>query len=220
MRQAILDVCRRLYDGGYIFGTWGNVSARLPDGNILMTPSRMEYADMMPEDLPVLTPGGEQVCGERLSTSERELHRGILNARPDVNAVVHTHSPYAMAAAALEVSPAEGLSGGIPVLSEEMCQLLGGAIPITAEFVPSEEHAALGRAVTGALGNASALLIRNHGIICCGRNLREAEVAAQVAEKSAQVYLTLLASGAPFRKVEEPYVTMGRNYFLYGYGKT
>ena len=212
LRQSVIDVCLRLVAGGYIFGTWGNVSLRLPDGNILMTPSRMEYADMRPNDRPVLAPDGRQVSGERLATSERELHRGILNARPDVGAVIHTHSPYAMAAATLE--------GGIPVLSEEMCQLLGGRIPVTARFVPSENHVELGEAVTGALEDKNALLIRNHGIICCGRTLGEAEVSCQVAEKSAMMYLSLLAAGTPFHVVEEPYVRMGRSYFLDKYGKT
>jgi len=212
LRQSVIDVCWRLYGGGYVFGTWGNISVRLPDGNIIMTPSRVEYADMKPEDLPILSPDGQKVSGKLLPTSERELHCGILNARSDINAVVHTHSPFAMAVAALDE--------GIPALSEEMCQLLGGAIPITAKFVPSEEHKALGEIVVDSLGMANALLIRNHGIICCGCNLREAEVAAQLSEKSAQIYLALLASGRPVRVVEEPYVAMGRNYFLHGYGKS
>jgi len=208
----IIDTCLRLSAAGYIFGTWGNISARLDDGNYLMTPSRVEYADMRPEDLPVLSPGGERVSGNRVSTSERELHRGIMNARADINAVIHTHSPYAMAAAALDE--------GVPALSEEMCQLLGGCIPITPRFVTSEEHIVLGEAVTGALGGNNALLIRNHGIICCGRTLREAEVCCQIAEKSCMIYLTLLSSGRRFNTVDEPYVGMGRRYYLDKYGKS
>ena len=212
LRQNMIDTCKRLNASGYIFGTWGNASARLADGNILMTPSRVEYADMRIEDLPVLSPDGKQIYGEKLSTSERELHRGILNARPDVGAALHTHSPYAMAAGAI--------GNGIPALSEEMCQLLGGGIPVTGEFVPSERHMELGEAVVSALGKANALLIRSHGIICCGRTLREAEVACQIAEKSAMIYLALLSAGKPFHILDEPYVAMGREYYLNSYGKS
>jgi len=212
LRQAIIDVCLRLRDDGYIFGTWGNVSVRLDNGNIMLTPSRVAYEEMRSDDLVVLAPDGNRVLGARLATSERELHRGVMNKRPDIQAIIHTHSTYAMAASALDV--------GIPVLSEEMCQLLGGEIPLTGRFVPSENHVELGEVVTEAIGDKNAVLIRNHGVVCCGRTLEEAEVCCQVAEKSARIYLSLLGSGQRFRTVEEPYVTMGRRYFLEGYGKT
>lgn len=80
-RSKIIDTCRRLRSAGYVFGTWGNVGVRLDDGNILITPSRVDYDELLPEDLPVLVPDGSIVSGSRLPTSEREIHRGILNAR-------------------------------------------------------------------------------------------------------------------------------------------
>lgn len=208
----VIALCRRLCAAGYISGTWGNVSVRLEDGNILMTPSRVEYDAMVPADMAVLTPAGERVAGSRLPTSEREIHRGILNVRPDVGAVIHTHSPHAQAVAAL------GLE--IPPLSEEMCQLLGGAVPVTGRFVPSQEHVRLGEEVTLAIGKRNAVLIRNHGVVCCGRTLAETEVCAQVTEKAAQVFLLLLSSGQQIRALEEPFISMNRRYFLESYGKT
>jgi len=209
-RQAVIDTCLWLVKEKYTFGTWGNVSVRLDDGNILITPTKVAYEAMTPEDLVVLAPDGAVVSGYRLATSERELHRGIMNARPDVGAIIHAHSPYAMAAAAT--------GAGIPPVSEEMCQLIGGGIPITARFVPSEKHAELGEGATRSLGDKNALLIRNHGPISCGRTLEEAKVCCQVVEKSAQIYL-MIRNGSCV-PVEEPWVTAGRNYFLYGYGKT
>ena len=212
LRQNVIKTCRNLASGGYVFGTWGNISVRLDDANLLMTPSRVLYDAMKPVDLVVLAPDGTRVSGTRLATSERELHRGIMNARLDVQAIIHTHSPYAIAAAAMD--------GGIPVLSEEMCQLIGGEIPITARFVPSENHLELGEVVTEAIRDKNAVLIRNHGIVCCGRTLEEAAVCCRIAEKSAQIYLALLSSGCRINTVREPNVSMGRQYYLVGYGKT
>lgn len=209
-RQKVIDTCLWLVEKGLVFGTWGNISVRLDDGNILITPSKVPYETMKPEDMVVLAPDGTVVDGFRLATSERELHRGIMNARPDIHAIIHTHSTYAMAAAAT--------GQGIPPISEEMCQLLGGEIPITSQFVASEKHLELGEEVTRSIGDKNAVLIRNHGPVCCGRTLDEARVCCQVVEKSAQMYLTI--RGGNVCPVEEEWVKAGRNYYLYSYGKT
>lgn len=212
LRQQIIDTCLTLRAQGYMFGTWGNVSVRLDDGNILITPSKLDYAVMKPEDLPVIAPDGRIVSGDRLPTSEREIHRGMLNARPDMTAVIHTHSPYAMACCALDY--------GIPVFSEEMCQLFGGPVRLSEEFVPSDAHVALGEMVCKSFGQDNVLLIRNHGPIVLGRSLEEAFVTCQVLEKTAQIYLNLLQSGKPIRILSDEIVARGRDYFLNGYGKT
>jgi L-fuculose-phosphate aldolase len=210
VRNGVIEACRWLLDQGFVCGTWGNISVRLEDGSILITPSRIAYDAMLPEDLVVLSPEGTALKGHRLATSERELHRLILNRRGDIRAIIHTHSTYALAAGAL--------GRPVPPLSEEMCQLLGGEIPVTARFVPSEKHLELGEMAASCIGNANALLIRNHGVVCCGRDLEEAKVCAQIAEKSCQIYLHLL--GRQFSPVEEPWVGAGRDYYLYSYGKT
>lgn len=209
-RRAVIDACRWLQKEKYVFGTWGNISVRLDDGNILITPSKVAYDTMEPEDLVVLAPDGTVVSGFRLATSERELHRGIMNRRSDVGAIIHAHSPYAMAAAAT--------GAGIPPISEEICQMFGGEIPITEHFVPSEQHVALGEEVTRSIGDKNAVLIRNHGPVCCGADLESAKLCCQVVEKAAMMYLLLRNSG--YCPVEEPWVTAGREYFLHGYGKT
>ncbi|MBR2572575.1 MAG: class II aldolase/adducin family protein [Clostridia bacterium] len=211
IRSEIIETCLWLLEEHLVIGTWGNVSVRLADGNILITPSRVPYEAMQPEDLVVLAPDGTVVRGSRRSTSEREIHRGILNARKDLNAVVHTHSAYAMACCAIE--------GGIPPLSEEMAQLLGGGIPLTRSFVPSERHEELGRMAVESLGSANALLLRNHGPVCCGRTLGEARVCAQSVEKAAKMYLHLRGAG-PINVLEEQWVRAGRTYFTDAYGKT
>ena len=211
LREEVIRTCLWLTEKGLVFGTWGNVSVRQPDGNYLLTPSRVSYDAMTPDDLVVLSPEGEQLDGFRLSTSERELHRGILNRRPDVGAIIHMHSPYAMAACARE--------GGVPVISEEMCQLIGGPIPLTGRFVPSHLHRELGEEVAASVTDSNAVLIRNHGPVCFGRDLAEARVCCQVVEKSCQIFLMLAASGS-FNQLDESAVRAGRDYYLHSYGKT
>ena len=211
LSEEIIASCLRLKKSGLLLGTWGNVSVRLPDGDILITPSRVAYEEMTADDMVVLSPGGEVLSGHRLPTSEREIHRGILNARADVGAVVHTHSPKAMAVCARE--------GGVPVISEEMCQVVGGEIPLTEKFVPSHDHVGLGRIAVSALTEANALLIRNHGPVCMGRTLADAELCCFVVEKSCGIYLDVLAAGQ-FNRVPERYVKAGRDYYLNQYVKT
>ena len=211
LREDIIRTCLWLTEKGLVFRTWGNVSARQPDGNYLLTPSRVPYDSLTPEDLVVLSPDGEQLDGFRLSTSERELHRGILNKRPDVGAIIHMHSPYAMAACARE--------GGVPVISEEMCQMIGGPIPLTARFVPSHLHRELGEAVAAAVTESNAVLIRNHGPVCFGRDLAEARTCCQVVEKSCQIFLAIAAAGA-YNILDGDAVRAGRDYYLNSYGKT
>lgn len=211
LRQEVINTCLWLKSQGLVFSTWGNISVRLDDGNILITPSKVDYDTMKPEDLVVLSPDGKQVSGTRLSTSEREIHRKIMNKRKDVGAIIHMHSPYAMMAAAR--------NEGVPVISEEMCQLLGGAIPISSEFVPSDMHEKLGEVVSACVNDTNSILIRNHGPICFGKTLNEARVCCQVVEKSCKMYIHLLAAGG-IQTISEENVLRGRDYFLNSYGKS
>ena len=211
LRQKVIDACLWMRDQGLVFGTWGNISVRLEEGNYLITPSRMDYADMRPGDLVVISPKGEVVRGDRLPTSERDIHRGVLNARSDVGAIIHAHSVYAMAAAAR--------NEGVPVISEEMCQLLGGPIPLSHHFVPSHEHAELGRVVTDSVTDANAILIRNHGPMCFGHDLEEAKICCLLVEKACKMYLHLLAAGGT-QILSAEHIAVGRDYYLNSYGKT
>ena len=211
LRQEIIDTCLWLKSQGLVFSTWGNISVRLDDGNILITPSKVDYDTMTIDDLVVLAPDGTQVSGHRLSTSEREIHRKVMNKRPDIGAIIHMHSPYAMMTAAR--------NEGVPVISEEMCQLLGGAIPLSSEFVPSDMHEKLGEGVSNSVDHTNAILIRNHGPMCFGKTLAEARVCCQVVEKSCKMYIHLLAAGG-IVTVSDKNVARGRDYFLNSYGKS
>lgn len=206
----IIRMCRRLEEKGFFLGTWGNVSLRV-QGGILLTPSKVEYATMQPWDLVMIDPAGNKLEGHRRPTSEKEVHRRILVNRPDVGAVIHAHTEAAMAVSALMI-------GEVPCLTEEMSQLLGGSIPLTERYVPAQEHALLGQTAAAAIGEKNAVILRNHGPVCCGRDLEEAFLAVQVVEKSCRIYLQAVQAGM-LRPIEENYVRSERHRFLYAYGK-
>lgn len=211
LRQEIIDTCLWLKEQGLIYGTWGNISVRLDDGNILITPSRIKYEEMTTNDLVVIAPDGTQVSGTRLATSEREIHRLVMNKRPDIGAIIHMHSAYAMAAAAR--------NEGMPAISEEMCQLIGGGIPLSKEFVPSDMHKKLGEVVADSVTEANAVLIRNHGPMCFGSDLEEARICCQIVEKSCKMYLHLTSAG-DIQTISEENVLRGRDYYKNSYGKS
>jgi len=207
--RDILKVYTTLAHNGFITGTWGNIGVRYENYYIL-TPSRVSLDEMTEYDMVVLDSDGSVVHGHRVPTSEREIHRLIMNGRVDINATIHTHSPYAIAASAT------GLC--IPPLFEEMTQLLGGKIPCTSRYVPAGSHMELAETTTDALGEYNAVLLRNHGAFCCGRDINEAMVTCQVVEKAAQVYLTLEGK-TDFNEIPSDYAVSERNRFLTRYGK-
>ncbi len=207
LKQSIINACLKLQDMGYIIGTYGNASARVPEG-LIVTPSRVDYALITPDDMMVVSPEGKVLDGHRIPSSETSVHRLILNARPDIGAVLHTHSLYASAASCLHET--------IPVIVEEQSQVIGAEIAC-AEYVPAGQHLALGEAVAKALGKSNAVLLANHGVVACGRTVDEALFAAQVAERVAQMFLLTRAAGSPV-PIPQEHVESERYRFQYKYG--
>ena len=208
-RQAIIDACLWLEETGMVIGTWGNVSVRLPDDRIMLTPSKVDYKALKPEDMVIIDMDGHKLEGDRNPTSEMHVHRLIYVKRPDVGAVVHCHPVYASAMCAA--------THGIPPIFEELSQMIGGEIPLTKEYVNAGQHLRLGEVTAEALGDKNAVRIRNHAPVCCGRDLKEALTCAQVTEKAAKCYLAL-KGGIEMTIIPEDMVASERHRFLYSYG--
>ena len=209
-RAEIINACLLMQQIGYFMGTWGNISMRQGD-YILLTPSRVNYNMMKPEDIVVIDLEGNKIDGERNATSEKEVHRQIYCARSDIQAVIHAHTPKAMAVSATELEE-------VPCLVEEMSQLLGGSIPLTSEYVPAEQHFKLGEATAKAIGDKNGVIIRNHGPVACGRNLDEAILTAKVMEKACGIYLSIPGRNC-FKPIQAGFVESERYRYLYKYGK-
>ncbi len=210
LRQEVIRTCLLMRDRlGYFIGTWGNISVRVEDG-ALVTPSRMMYDNLTPDDLVVVGWDCGVLRGSRLPTSEFELHRQILRKRPDLGALIHSHSPWA------SVCACAGRS--IPVLTDDMAEVIGGEVRC-AGHVAAGRHRELAQAAADAIGpDACAVLLGNHGVVAGGRDLAEAVVACQFVEKAAMILVHGQALGGA-HPIPEKLSREERDRYLHKYGK-
>ncbi len=209
-RRLIIETCLYMQSIDFFLSTWGNISMRIGE-HILLTPSKVCYDTMKPEDMVVIDMEGNKVEGERNPTSEKEVHRRIYVNRPDVGAIIHAHTAKAMACSVLDIPE-------VPCMVEEMSQMLGGAIPLTRDYVEAVEHAELGKAAAAAIGDVNGVIMRHHGPVACGRDMSEAIIVAKVIEKACGIYLSI-APQSEMRLIPQANIDSERHHFLYSYGK-
>ena len=189
LREQIIATCRQLGALGLNQGTSGNVSLRLGDDaadGFLLTPTSLDYAAMQPADIVQVNPNGS-CTGARRPSSELPFHRAILAARPDVRAIVHTHSLHATAVACLR--------RGIPAI-HYLVALFGGPDIRCAEYATFGTDE-LSTNLVRALAGRRAALLANHGLIVVGDSLAHALSLTAEAEQLAKLYLATLATGIP-----------------------
>jgi len=208
LKKQIIETCLWLQKKDLVIGTWGNVSARVNDA-IIMTPSKIAYDVMVPEDLVTIDYEGNVVDGFRSPTTEREVHRLIYLARPDIKAIIHYHPVFAAAMCAVGES--------IPPFLEEMTQLIGGEIPSTPDYVRAGMHEELGAAAAKYIGDKNAILLRNHGPVCCGKDLEDARTCCQVVEKAATCYIAI-KNNFDIKVIPNDLVKLEHHRFFTDYG--
>ncbi len=173
----MIEVCRRLYDRGLIAATDGNVSARLSDGNILVTPSGMHKGLLDRTDLIIIDPEGHVLEGYGRPSSELAMHMAIYQGDPKAMAVVHTHPPWTLALS---------LSGHWPsshFLIES--RLLLGKVSIVPFEGPGTE--ALAQAVAKALHQGPVQILAHHGAVTRGASLWEAFNLMECLEHTSRI---------------------------------
>jgi L-ribulose-5-phosphate 4-epimerase len=186
LRGQVVKALRALELAGLVHGTSGNVSARDPgSGLVAVSPTSMPYATMGAADVSVVDREGRLVEGG-VPSVELPMHLAILAGRPEVGAIVHTHSPYATALG-LVVDE-------IPVVLAETAAAAGGPVPVVP-YAPTGERA-MGEAVLSA-GDGWAAIVRNHGPVCLGRDLREALRCAFAVEEAARAFALARPFGEP-----------------------
>lgn len=208
MAAEIVATCRVMMSTGLVLGTWGNVSWRCRPEEFLITPSGVGYAVLQNGDLVAVNLQDGTFSGDLKPSTETPLHAAIYRSRPDVGAIVHTHSPYASVFAVNRFD--------LPPLLEEMAQLVGGNVRVAPYAAPGSAELAE-RAVASLQGRA-AVLLANHGLIGVGRTPREALTVCQVVEKSAQVFLWAKLSGSPQLLGEREALDLRQKY-LQSYGQ-
>jgi len=189
IKQKIINVCLQLVDQELIYDTAGNISVRIPEMNhIIMTPSNVLYDSMKISDLPVLDLSGKIVEPGLKPTSETPMHLAVLNAFPQINAVIHTHSKYASAFSIIRQ----------PIDTIYLLSLMVGFVPV-AEYGTSGSEELAQHAVNALKQHdARACLLANHGALITAKNLDLAKDTARYLEKTAELQHIALCHGKPF----------------------
>ncbi len=192
IRNEIVNYSRQMYDEHLVSATSGNISIRLPDNKnaFAITPSSENYARMTPDRIVIMTVDGEILsCPEDgKPSSEWKMHAALYKNKSEVNAIVHTHSPYATAFAVNRET--------IPMILIEMKPWLGGDIPL-AEYAPTGS-AELGVNVARDIGSKGGCLLANHGVVAVASNLDLAYVRASYVEDAAKIYHMAKTVGTPY----------------------
>lgn len=180
-RKELVSFAQRIYEKGYNVSTDGNMSIRMPNGQILVTPSHAANAFLTPEALIVTDHCGNIVEGCGKPTSEFAIHERIYQECPDINAVLHVHSPYALAASL----------AGIDLFHQTW---------ITSPPIPTTEYAAAAtqegaNAIQPYLRDYTGLILPRHGTVTWGKNLLEAFLKLENIEMTAKVVVLAKACG-------------------------
>jgi L-fuculose-phosphate aldolase len=177
VKQRVLATAKALLEKGLEEGTSGNVSGRMDDGTICVTPSSIPYETMTLDDLVVLDLDGNVVEGERGPTSEKALHLACYRAFPEVGGVIHSHARFATMFALVREP--------VPAIIEEVVVHVGGDVPICEYRTTGTDE--LGDEVASRLGDRSAVLLANHGMVTIGATPEKALHAAGVVERTAEI---------------------------------
>lgn len=188
LREELWRLHMELPKNGLVTWTGGNVSARDPQtGYVAIKPSGVRYEDLKPEHMVIVDLNGQCIEGDLKPSSDTASHLYIYRHRPDVNGVVHTHSPYATAFAAL--------GRPIPVYLTAMADEFGGPIPCGGfALIGSEE---IGQVALEAIGDSRAVLLKNHGVFTIGPTAEAAVKAAVMVEDVAHTVWIALQLGQP-----------------------
>lgn len=185
VRAEVLATAKAMQAAGLVVGTAGNVSGRLPDAGICLTPSSLAYEDMVDDDLVVVDLDGRRRAGDRSPSTELELHLECYRRFPEVGGLVHSHAPYASMFAVAHQP--------VPAVIEEAVVHLGGEIPL-CPYTPTGTDG-LAVAVADHLADRGAALMANHGLVAVGRSPRDALQVSMVAERTALIAWGALALG-------------------------
>lgn len=182
-REQVAAAAREMARRGLARGSSGNVSRRWGVG-MLITPSSVVYRHLRPGQIMAVDLDGGVRSGSGIPSSEWRMHAAIYRARPDVRAIVHTHSPWATAAS---------FRAAVSVVHDEGRILFGDQIPVSRHAPPGTWD--LATAVAEALGSGVAVLIARHGAVAVGPTLGEALLRAEKVEEAAELLFRVEGGG-------------------------
>jgi L-ribulose-5-phosphate 4-epimerase len=188
LREQVWRLHLELPRNGLVRWTGGNVSARDPETDcVVIKPSGVHYESLRPEHLVIVRLDGQRIEGDLKASSDTASHLYIYRHRPDVCGVVHTHSPYATAFAAL--------GRPIPVYLTAIADEFGGPIPCGGFALIGGEE--IGQVVVESIGDSPAVLLKNHGVFTVGPTAEAAVKTAVMVEDVARTVWIALQMGQP-----------------------
>ncbi len=210
LREELLYLHLQLPKNGLVTWTSGNVSVRdVSTGWVLIKPSGVFYENLHPEDFILLDLDGNILEGSLKPSSDTASHLYIYRHRPDVNGIVHTHSPYATAFAAV--------GKAIPVYLTAQADEFGGAIPCAGLGLIGGEE--IGKLVVETIGTSPGCLLQNHGVFTIGKDGISAVKAAVMIEDIAKTVWLAMQLGTPIPIPEDMVQRLHQRYTRdYGQG--
>lgn len=209
LREIVCRQNKALSENGLVLWTSGNVSARDPEtGYIVIKPSGVLFRDLRPEDLVIVDVNGNKIEGALNPSVDTASHLYVYRHRPDVNGIVHTHSPYATSFA---------IRGeAIKVYTTTSAAVFGGEIPISDFATIGEEE--IGREILEKIGDSEAILIRRHGVFTIGNDSEKALKNAVIVEETAQSVHYAMCRG-PVNPLPDETVKRGYDVYHRTYGQ-
>ena len=205
-REEIVRFGRMLHERYFVAAMDGNLSVRLKDDRILVTPTGLSKGAMKPADMVVVDLEGNRVSGRRNVTSEIGMHLLIYRMRSDVGAIVHAHPPTATGFAA----------AGIPLTEPLVCEVVMGlgCIPLARYGTPGTSE--LAQTLEPYVPNYDAILMSNHGVVTYADTLERAYMKMETVEHFAQIALVthLLGRQQPLKQVEIEKLLLARTKYF------
>lgn len=184
LREEMVLIGASFFQRGYATGSAGNLSLRLPDGNLLATPTGSSLGNLEAARLSKVTPDGEWLSGDKPSKEVR-FHLALYRHNPQCRAVVHLHSTWATALSCLEgLDPRNVIRPFTPYVVMRM-----GEIPLVPYYRPGDDRIA--RDLAALAPDHQAFLLANHGPVVCGPTLQEAANNAEELEETAKLIFVL-----------------------------
>jgi ribulose-5-phosphate 4-epimerase/fuculose-1-phosphate aldolase len=194
LRDQICLLAKSLFDRGLTHGSTGNISARTPDGGLLVSPTGTSFGRLDPARLSRFDPGGRLIDGDK-PTKEMPLHTAFYDTRSNAGAVVHLHSCHSVA---LSMMPDVDPDCFLPPLTPYGIMKLG-RVKLLPFFLPGDP--AMGEAVRGLAGKRSAVMLANHGPVVAGADVEAACNAIEELEDTAR--LAMMTRGLNPRMLSE-----------------
>ncbi len=185
-KAMLLATAKQMIADGLVEGTSGNLSARLPDGNAVLTPSSLPYETMTLDDLVVCDLDGNVLEGTRSPTTEKDLHLECLRVHQDIHAVMHCHAKYSTMFALVRQP--------IPCVIEEVHAYIGGDIEVAEYQLTGSKE--LGVEVARHVGDKAAVLMANHGLLTVGKHPQDCLKLATLVERTAEIVWGARALGS------------------------